>query len=161
MYVHCVRESCVVADRDRRVIVKIPKLNISPERCPDPSLAKMAKSLGATRTLHGTKSQLVSRGATLSHNALHTSAKGMDSSSTLRATMAIYTAGGHGMSLFQRRWNLVPHLTLCIAACTCCFFCEGAPTNPMVWAGGAFFSTTSSLPLLWQCTARNRWCALC
>ena len=41
-------ESCVVADRDRRVIVKIPKLNISPEQCPDPSLAKMAKSLGAT-----------------------------------------------------------------------------------------------------------------
>ena len=29
--VHCRMESCVVADSDRRVIVKILKLNISPE----------------------------------------------------------------------------------------------------------------------------------
>ena len=48
LFVHCGRESCVVADRDRRVIVKILKLIISPERCPDPSFAKLAKSLGAT-----------------------------------------------------------------------------------------------------------------
>ena len=41
-------DCCVVADSDRRVIVKILKLNKSHRRCPDPSLAKSAKSLGAT-----------------------------------------------------------------------------------------------------------------
>ena len=42
MYLYFVeRESCVVADVDRRVIVKILKLIISPERCPDPSMTML------------------------------------------------------------------------------------------------------------------------